>query len=209
MTMQTAAESALMISVLSMEIPDETDLQALCDQAVLLGAMLVPGAAVDLSHNLLGGPLRVAATSDPAASAAAASPQPLAEPAAWAFTLSGSAKLHGYLRFLFDESRSADERKRELASAFAGHVALALDRAALRMKIEHLLTAVETNREIGAAVGVLMARHGLGYDDAFRLLRVESQRANRKLRLVASEVLYTGSLPQHADSTGSPTDAHR
>ena len=83
-----------------------------------------------------------------------------------------------------------------MASAFAGHIGVALDRAALRVQVANLLTAVETNREIGAAIGVLMARRGIGYDEAFELLRDASQQANRKLRLVASEVLYTGTLPE-------------
>jgi len=46
------------------------------------------------------------------------------------------------------------------------------------------------------AMGILMARHHLTDDQAFAALRRVSQHANRKLYLVASEVMETGELPQ-------------
>ncbi len=72
-------------------------------------------------------------------------------------------------------------------------VALALQRER-RTRLQ-LQTALESNRRIGAAVGVLMARELIDYDTAFALVRRASQDGNRKLRDIADEVLATGELP--------------
>ena len=71
-------------------------------------------------------------------------------------------------------------------------------RAALKeanLTIGGLQVAVETNRQIGAATGILMARLTLTQDQAFDLLRRASQDQNRKLRDIADEVVLTGAVP--------------
>jgi hypothetical protein len=67
--------------------------------------------------------------------------------------------------------------------------------AALRLERDNLRVALETNRSISAAVGILMALHQLTQDDAFDLLVRVSQNTNRKLRDVAESVVRTGVLP--------------
>jgi hypothetical protein len=79
-----------------------------------------------------------------------------------------------------------------LAASAAG---LALTALRERDRAEHLRTALDTNRQIGAAMGILMARHRCSYDNAFTALRVASQHLHRKLRDVADEVVFTGVLP--------------
>ena len=61
-------------------------------------------------------------------------------------------------------------------------------------KIANLETALETSRTIGCAVGVLMALRKLSYQQAFDLLREESQRTKRKIRDLAEEVVESGAL---------------
>jgi hypothetical protein len=63
-------------------------------------------------------------------------------------------------------------------------------------QIASLRTALETNREIGTAMGILMVSRRVSDDDAFELLRAESQRSRRKLGVVAAEVVYAGTLPR-------------
>jgi AmiR/NasT family two-component response regulator len=63
-----------------------------------------------------------------------------------------------------------------------------------RGKIAHLEEALVTCRRIGAAMGILMASRKIADVEAFRLLRVASQDANRKLRDIADDVLLTGEL---------------
>jgi hypothetical protein len=101
---------------------------------------------------------------------------------------------HGYLRFLFTQG-PAGAGDWPLITAFCAHAAIALDRAALLLQIQHLRLALDSNRIIGAAVGVLMARSGLTYSAGLDQLKRASQHANRRLYDVASDVLCTGQLP--------------
>lgn len=65
---------------------------------------------------------------------------------------------------------------------------LANDRA------RNLKRALESNREIGVAIGVLIYEHLLSQAQAFDVLRAASQDSNRKLADVALEVVDTGTM---------------
>ncbi len=47
---------------------------------------------------------------------------------------------------------------------------------------------------IGAAIGIIMANRNLTEEAAFELLRSASQQANRKVRILADEVVRTGDV---------------
>jgi ANTAR domain/GAF domain len=83
----------------------------------------------------------------------------------------------------------------DLATVFAAHTTSLVALHEAEDHAAHLEVALQTNREIGAAIGVLMAHHKVTQDDAFSLLRTASQTLHRKLRDVASEVVATGTLP--------------
>jgi AmiR/NasT family two-component response regulator len=59
---------------------------------------------------------------------------------------------------------------------------------------ENLQAALESNRRIGMAIGILMATRQLTEAAAFDCLRQVSNQRNVKLRLVAEEVIYEGAL---------------
>jgi GAF domain-containing protein len=63
-----------------------------------------------------------------------------------------------------------------------------------RTEIAHLERALASNREIGAAIGVLMAQHRVTREQAFDLLRMASQNSHRKLVDIARDVVDTGTL---------------
>jgi hypothetical protein len=63
-----------------------------------------------------------------------------------------------------------------------------------RERVGHLETALVTNRRIGIAIGIVMVRHQITDEQALELLREQSQVRNRKLRDLAEEVIYTGTL---------------
>lgn len=69
-----------------------------------------------------------------------------------------------------------------------------VQRQRLLAKNEHLQRALASNREIGAAMGILMIEHKLTGDQAFDLLRRASQHSHRKLASLAAEVAQTGTL---------------
>jgi hypothetical protein len=60
--------------------------------------------------------------------------------------------------------------------------------------VRHLKRALQTNRGIGVAIGVLMATHRVTEKQAFDLLRIASQNSNRKLADIAADVVETGCL---------------
>jgi hypothetical protein len=68
----------------------------------------------------------------------------------------------------------------------------------LRQTVANLRIALTTNRQISAAVGIIMARQAVTYEAAFRCLVKISQITRRKLAEVASDIVYTGALPAGA-----------
>jgi hypothetical protein len=56
----------------------------------------------------------------------------------------------------------------------------------------HLKHALQSSRKIGAAIGIVMADRKVSEEDAFRVLSKASQDTNRKLQVVACEVVSKG-----------------
>jgi AmiR/NasT family two-component response regulator len=75
------------------------------------------------------------------------------------------------------------------------HAAQAVATVYLRDRVQNLQRALRSNRDIGTAVGVLVAQHKLTRDQAFDLLRIASQNTNRKVYDIALDVIDTGVLP--------------
>lgn len=87
----------------------------------------------------------------------------------------------------------------ELLARVATHMELSLLRKVVmdeaEDRAENLQRALSSNRLIGTALGIIMATRKVTADQAFALLRDESQSSNRKLREVADDVVFTGALP--------------
>ena len=73
---------------------------------------------------------------------------------------------------------------------------------------DNLTKALGSNREIGMAMGVLMARRHVTRDEAFAMLRRSSQDSNRKVTEVAADVVDTGELP-HRKTDTETLERHR
>jgi GAF domain-containing protein len=93
-----------------------------------------------------------------------------------------------------------DEQARAVGAILATHAAIAVEAARDKERAEHLDRALQSNREIGMAMGVLMAREQMTREQAFAVLRRASQQLNRKLRDVAVEVVDTGLVPERSTS---------
>ncbi|MGI5130935.1 GAF and ANTAR domain-containing protein [Pseudonocardia sp. CA-107938] len=105
---------------------------------------------------------------------------------------------------LFAETPNAfDDHDAAVASILAGHAALAVSAAREKEHADNLDQALRSSREIGVAMGVLMARGGLTREQAFGVLREASQRLNVKLRDVAADVADTGQLPVREPVAGA------
>jgi len=108
--------------------------------------------------------------------------------------------------YISDEERAALNLYAERASAFgeqsaatgaifAAYCSMALIAARNQHLVNNLRRALETNREIGVAMGILMARDLMTREQAFEALRVASQNLNVKLAEIAAHVAETGELP--------------
>ncbi|MFI8092209.1 GAF and ANTAR domain-containing protein [Streptomyces sp. NPDC086080] len=71
----------------------------------------------------------------------------------------------------------------------ASHAAVAFSTAVTEAQMQE---AIATRHLIGEAMGILMGRHHITEDQAFDILRTQSQRTNVKLREVARRVCETG-----------------
>lgn len=71
----------------------------------------------------------------------------------------------------------------------ASHAAVAFSTALTDSQMQE---AIATRHLIGEAMGILMGRHQVTEDQAFDILRTQSQRTNTKLRDVARRVCETG-----------------
>jgi transcriptional regulator with GAF, ATPase, and Fis domain len=72
---------------------------------------------------------------------------------------------------------------------FAGQVAIAARYWDVAGRAEGLSRALESRAVIEQAKGVIMATTGCGPDEAFRILREQSQSENRKIRDLAAELV--------------------
>lgn len=108
----------------------------------------------------------------------------------------------GALNLFAERPHAFDDHDEAVATILAGHAALAVSAARDKQQAEQLDQALRSNREIGVAMGVIMARGGLTREQAFTLLREASQRLNVKLRDLAADVADTGRLPLRSPTAG-------
>lgn len=66
--------------------------------------------------------------------------------------------------------------------------------ATAERQVANLEVALSSNRDIGTAIGILMNAHLVTQEQAFAMLRTASQHGHRKLREIANEVIFTGSI---------------
>lgn len=93
-----------------------------------------------------------------------------------------------------------DETAVTSSSVLAPFAALAAEAHLRAQDVGNLSAALATSRQIGTAVGIVMARHRVSSDEAFGLLRKASMDLNRKVHDIASEVELIGDLPRQQPS---------
>jgi hypothetical protein len=95
----------------------------------------------------------------------------------------------GALNVFSDTAGALDEHSLEQAvmlTAFASVAMAALERGEEAVTLRR---GLESNREIGKAIGLLMAMHDIGDEQAFAMLAKVSQEMNIKLAEVAAQVV--------------------
>ena len=110
---------------------------------------------------------------------------------------------------LYSEVRDAfDDRSVSIGLVLATHGSMFVTAMLARDRAGNLMRALESNREVGVAMGILMQRHSLTREQAFDLLRAASQDANRKLADIATQVADTGILPNRRPPRTSSSTAY-
>jgi ANTAR domain/GAF domain len=112
----------------------------------------------------------------------------------------------GALNFYAPPMNAFTETDADMAAALSPFVSLVLQNELHSRKIADLETALQSSRQIGIGVGIIMARHLIPAEDAFARLSRASQVLNRKLRDLAQQVELTGELPGFGerDETAAP-----
>ncbi len=117
---------------------------------------------------------------------------------------SSTVPCRAWVRFETPRRISADEMivADLLAQAFALAVdrVIALDKAARQE--DQFSEAIEGQRAIGQAVGILVERHKILPEEGFERLRTASQNANIKLREIARRMVETGEEPEQVGRLG-------
>jgi GAF domain-containing protein len=85
-------------------------------------------------------------------------------------------------------------------AVLASFASVALVSVANQERAESLRRGLESNREVGKAIGLMMAAHQIGSDEAFELLRRASNDMNMKLTEVAREVIENAERRPVAES---------
>jgi GAF domain-containing protein len=99
----------------------------------------------------------------------------------------------GALNLYSKEPSAFSEEQCEVGMMFATQASVALANAQLYDSAyrltQQLQEALTSRAVIDQAKGMLMKEHGVGADEAFLMLRAQSQRENRKLRELAQETV--------------------
>jgi GAF domain-containing protein len=90
------------------------------------------------------------------------------------------------------------DQHRAVLGEFAAYAAVALTNldalTDARAQAEHLRTAMASRAAIEQAKGILIERHRVTADQAFRMLSEASMRTNRKVRDLAAQLVFTGDM---------------
>jgi transcriptional regulator with GAF, ATPase, and Fis domain len=98
----------------------------------------------------------------------------------------------GALNLFADRADAFNSASIDSGAVLAAFATVAVSAAVEAARADQLQAGLQSNREIGAAIGILMATHKLSSDEAFAVLAQASQRLNRKLRDIAAGIVRGG-----------------
>lgn len=87
-----------------------------------------------------------------------------------------------------DTPGALTQQSADIGAVLAAFTSVALTAAEEKASAENLRRGLSSNREIGKAMGLLMAAHSVGDEEAFEILRSASTRTNTRLADVADKV---------------------
>lgn len=101
--------------------------------------------------------------------------------------IAGDQKI-GALNLFSDRVGGISERSADHAILLAAFASVAVTSLHHKEQARTLASGLESNREIGKAIGLLMAAHDVSDEEAFELLRSASSRTNTRLSVIAERI---------------------
>lgn len=101
----------------------------------------------------------------------------------------------GALNVFSDTAGAMTQESADTGILLASFATVALGGSADHEQATTLRDGLESNREIGTAIGLLMAAHQITREEAFETLRRASSQLNRKLATIARELVERGPDP--------------
>lgn len=83
----------------------------------------------------------------------------------------------------------------QIVPSIEAALARAREMKQLKAAEENLSTALKSGRETSMAIGLIMARSGVGQQEAFEALRTHARNQRRKVSEIAAEILEGGKFP--------------
>ncbi|HSE07551.1 MAG TPA: GAF and ANTAR domain-containing protein [Nocardioidaceae bacterium] len=96
----------------------------------------------------------------------------------------------GALNLFSDRPGALTGESVDQAAVLAAFASVALMAATHQEQARTLRGGLDSNREIGKAIGLMMAFHKVGDDDAFEILRKASQDMNLKISEIAGQIVH-------------------
>ena len=186
---------------------DVSDAGSLLDELVRVAVARVPGATdagVTILRHRRFSTLASTGDADEAARASCA--------LSYRLTVLDDPGTTATLNIYSEQVDAFDEASVNTGRLLVTHCSWLVSAMLARDRADNLARALQSNRDIGVAMGILMQRHRLTREQAIHTLRVASQESNRKLADIATEVADTGilAIPRSQGSTSSAADgSHR
>lgn len=92
------------------------------------------------------------------------------------------------LNIFSDTPGALTDEAADIGAVLAAFTSVALAAVEGRASAESLRRGLESNREIGKAIGLLMAAHDVTDEEAFDILRTASSRTNTRLAVIAERI---------------------
>ncbi len=112
-----------------------------------------------------------------------------------AVRLAPDDRVRAALTFYATRPNAFTDLDSSLAVILGSFTSVSLTALTEQARASNLQTALDSNRQIGVAIGILMTRGLITREQAFDQLRTASQHLHRKLRDIAEDVIDTGELP--------------
>lgn len=112
------------------------------------------------------------------------------------YALLVDGRKQGALNLFSDTAGALTAESADTGVVLASFASVALGGSSSHEEARTMAEGMASNREIGMAIGLLMATHGLSADEAFATLRKASSHLNRKISAIARELVASqGSHP--------------